>query len=44
MTKPPLTSWANFQYSAFDEIKWLCAFTKCTTQKFITKPQSKLMS
>ena len=28
---------------AFDEIKWLCTFTnKCTIQKFITKPQSKV--
>ena len=27
-------------YVALDEIKWLCAFTKHTTQRFIIKPQS----
>ena len=28
----------------FEEIKWFCAFTKDTTQKFIMKPQSKSMN
>ena len=31
-------------YVGFGEIKWLCAFIKYTTQKFITKLQSKSMS
>ena len=26
-------------YLAFNEIKWLCAFNKYTTQKLLTKPQ-----
>ena len=30
----------NKKNDQFDEIKWLCAFTKYTTQKFIIKPQS----
>ena len=29
---------------ALDKIKWLCAFTKYTTQKLVTKPQSISMS
>ena len=31
-------------YVAFDEIEWLCAVTKYKTEKFVTKPQSTLMS
>ena len=31
-------------YVGFDEIKWLCALSKYTTQKFITKPQPTSMS
>ena len=31
-------------YVAIDKIKWLYAFAEYTTQKYITKPQSMLMS
>ena len=30
-------------YVALDEVKWLCAFTKYTAQRFIIKPQSMPM-
>ena len=31
-------------YIGFDKIKWPCAFTKYTIEKFIRKPQSTSMS